>query len=216
MTLAELKAETFRRLEESATSPVFWTVADVVAALNAGYRELSDASEWYERWLTVGLLPARPYYDLRTVLPSTIPLLSIGLAYNDQTSRWLIPTTVRELDGGDLRWEQRVAEPERVGIRGLWWLWYWPRTSASTGTIKQYYTALPPALVNDTDEPGFPATLHLGLVEYALADLAAQDAEVTQTTAAWTRYLEYERVLSEWVAGRISTPLVQAHGAITR
>ena len=207
MTFLELKTETFRRLQESQATPVFWTEEDVAAALNEAYQEISDASEWYERVCNIDLLRERPYYDLRRVLPE--PLLRVGSAFNLQTNRWLSPCSVRDLDGGWRRWETTVGMPDHVLIRGLWWLRYWPMSGSESGTIQQHYTAIPPALVNDDDVPGFPLTVHAGLVEFALADLWAQDAETTLAMKAWAMYLAYEAALTDFVQGRVSVPMVR-------
>lgn len=209
MTLAELRTEVFRRLEESASSPVFWTAADITAALNEGYQEISDESEWDERVLTIDLLRERPYYDVRTVFPSS--MLAIGAAYNDQTSRWLFPASPGDLAKGRLRWETVTGEPSHLLVRGLFWLGYWPQVAADSGTVQQHYVALPDDLVDDDDTPGFPETVHYGLVEYALAELWSQDAETTKAVQAWQMYLLYERALTDWVQGRIAVPLVHGH-----
>lgn len=208
MTTAELKTEVFRRLQESQTSPVFWSAADVLAAINEGYQEISDATEWYEQIRTIDLLRERPYYDLRKILPSSC--LRLTAAYNDQTSRWLIPCTPRDLDTFYRQWELTTGgEPSHQLLRGLWWMRVWPMNAADGGTIQQHYTAIPPALTADTDVPGFPINLHYGLVEYALADLWAQDAEATLATTSWKVYLAYEAALMEFVQGRVAVPMVK-------
>src|SRR5262245_34534562 len=178
MTFAELKTETFRRLEESSSSPVFWSEEDVEEALNEAYREVSDETEWNEIWRTVDLYQARPYYDVRRIFPD-VHVLSIGPAYVEDTNRWLIPTVATDLDRGYSRWEQVRATPERLLVRGLWWLSYWPYSGSDTGTVKQYATVLPDPLSDDEDEPGFEAVFHTALVDFAVADLLPQAGEVS-------------------------------------
>lgn len=212
MTRAQLKAETFRRLHESATSPVFWTEDDVEDALDEGYAELSDASGWYERTLTLDLLNDRPWYDLRDVLGADF--LGLGPTFNDTTSRWLTPTSVRELDARDRRWEANEGQPQRVMTHGLWWIGFWPRVQADSGTLTQYLTALPTALSDDTDVPGFPSTYHMGIVEFALTDLWAQDGETERAMAAWAAYLQIEAGLTAWVDQRASVPRMGGYGAV--
>jgi hypothetical protein len=190
MTFAALRTDVFRRLNESSTTPVFWTEDDVENALNEGYAELSDQTEWYERWLSIDLLNNRPYYDLRTVVPRTV--LSIRAAFNEQTNRWLTPSRVADVETYDRRWEKKIG--------------------SDAGTVKQYYTALPDPMVLDDDEPGFPDAFHPGLVEYAVADLWAQDAETDLALQAWRAYLSYETALQAWVDGRVSVPMVHGHG----
>jgi len=203
-----MKAETFRRLREVASAPVFWTEDDVETALNAGYAELSDETEWFEQYLEIDLLTNRPYYDLFTIIGDSF--LAIRPGFDEQTSRWLTPSSVKGLDARDTRWERVTGEPQRVVVRGLRWLGLYPRVQTEVGTFKQYYTALPDPLVEDDDEPGFPETFHLGCVEFALTDLWAQDAETPHALEAWGRYLVLEAGLTAWVDGRASGPM--AHG----
>lgn len=210
MTKAELRAETFRRLEASSSSPVFFTVADVDAALDEAYEEMSDAAEWYEVWRTIDLCSDRPYYDIRTIFADA-DVLTPGAAFHEDTNRWLIPSSPADLDRLYVRWEQVAGQPERVITRGLWWLGYWPITGSESGTVKQYATALPGALEDD-DEPGFAEVYHDGLVSYALSLLWPQMGEVSKALEAWQAYVATEAALAATVQGRGSVPQIGGYG----
>lgn len=209
MTFAQLKTELFRRLRETPSALVWVTEDEAEVALNDGLMELSDATEWHEVVWPIDLLERRPYYDLRTVYGDTV--LSVGPAFNEQTNRWLRPTTTRMLDVIDERWERRIGIPEALLTRGLWWLGYWPRSGSDTGTIKQYLATLPDALVADADEPGFPQEFHRGIVDYAVADLLAQDGETALALQAWAAYVTMETGLGAWVEGRLTVPRVRGY-----
>ena len=204
MTFVELKDETFRQVREATGSGVYFSTDDIGAAVNAGYAELSDATEWCEEYVTIDLLKSRPYYDLFALIGCGF--LSIKPGFHEDTNRWLIPSTVRALDGNDRRWERVVGTPQRVFLRGLRWLGLWPRTTADSGTLKQYYTRLPVPLCLDTDEPGFPEAYHIGCVHFALADLYAQDGETKRALGAWADYLAIEDSLMLWVNRKIARP----------
>jgi hypothetical protein len=210
MTKAELRAEIFRRLEESSTSPVYWTADDVDEAIDDAYAELSDASEWFEQYFEIELLNDRPYYDLRTVIGDSF--LAIRPGFNEQTNRWMKPTAPRLMDRRDRRWETVDGEPQAILMRGLWWLGYWPRVQADGGLVKQYYVALP-AVLGDDDEPGFPESFHYGIVEFALTDLFVQDAETARALKAWAAYLAIEAGLLAWVAERATAATLSGFGA---
>jgi hypothetical protein len=206
MTFAEMQAETSRRLAE-VSGRVFWSDDDIAEAVNLGYTELSDATEWFEAYFEMDLLNDRPYYDLRTVIGDSF--LALRPAWDEQSSRWLLPASVRMLDAHDRRWEGVTGEPQRFVLRGLWWLGLYPRIQSDVGLIKQYYTALPDPLDADDDEPGFPEAFHIGCVEFATADLFAQDGETKWALAAWSQYLRTEAALTAWVEGRASGPLMR-------
>lgn len=211
MTLAEMEADVVRRLAEGA-SPIGWTSTEIQTAVNRGYLELSDASEWNEQYVDIDLLQDRPYYDLRAVVGCGF--LAPGAAFDRQTNRWLIPTSVRQFDAHDRRWERVTGEPQRILTRGLWWLGYWPRIQSEIGSIKQYYTAVPDPLCVDEDEPGFPEQFHVGCVEFAMSELWAQDGETGQALLSWKAYLAIEAALVSWVNERASDALVHGYGTI--
>lgn len=211
MTYAEIKEEVRRRLQE--VSATWWTDDEVADAIKEAEFEFADSTEWYEVYQTIDILEDRPYYDLRHVLRRSF--LVAGPTFNDTTQRWLIPVGVRDMDINDRRWEQRVAEPEFVIVRGLWWLKLWPHKGVAEGSVKQYFRALPTPMSADTDEPGFHRFFHYGIVEYAVADLLAQDAETDLAMASWSEYKKYEGGLSDYVQGRASVPALHAARAAT-
>lgn len=214
MTLAEMKTAVYRRLRESSSAPVYFTDAQITQAINDGYAELSDETNWDERRTTMDLLNDRPYYDARTTLGDSF--LAVGAAFNETTTRWLVPLAVSRLDLQDRRWETVTGEPTALVTHGLWWLGYWPRVQVDSGTVQQYWTALPDDLEDDEDEPGFPEPFHVGCVDFAVADLQAQDGQARQTLTAWAAYVERETALQAWVQNRASGPLRQGYAAYTR
>lgn len=209
MTRSEIRTEIARRLEESTSSPVYWTTGDLNDAIDAGYEEMADASEWYEAVVVIDVLRSRLWYDLRRYAGEGF--LAPGRAFNETTNRWLHPRTADDLDHRDRRWETRVEAAHTLLLRSLWWVGYWPAKDAEVGTIKQSFTALPAALTEDTMTPGFPEAFHYGLVEYALAELWAQDGETDRALRAWDAYRGYETGLVSWVGNRASTPAVLGH-----
>lgn len=208
MTRGEMKAEVFRRLREVPTYAVMWQATDIEVSLQEGYEEMTDSSEWYERYQVIPILEDRPYYDMRTVMRDTF--LVLGRAYNVSTDRWLIPTMPTELDLRDTRWERRVMEPEFIMIRGLWWVGYWPVKGSADGKIKQFFQGFPDPMIADTDSPGFEEEFHQGLIEYALWDLFAQDGESTLAWAAWKEFLRYEDLLTRAKGKRNGVPKLNA------
>lgn len=214
MTFLELQQETHRLLREADCGGIYFSTEDIREAINAGYMELSDSAEWLEESLEIELLKSRPYYDLFTLI--TCGFLSIKPALDENRHRWLLPSTVRGLDGNDRRWERVVGTPQRIFLRGLRWLGLYPRTNADGDRLKVYYTRLPEPLCADTDEPQFPEAYHMGCVYFALADLFAEDGETKLALDAWTDYLAMEAGLQRWVDGRMDRPITRVFGAVTR
>ncbi len=210
-----MQAEVFRRLEESSASPIFWTVAQVKEAINKGQREISDATEWYETSDTIALTASQYVYDLTDAVAGLSPLpLSVKACRNDQTLRWMRPTTVRELDTAGLqRWETSVGEPDMFAIRGLYWLQFERAVSSTAGTVTVFYSALPADLSANGDTPAFPQEFHLALVDFALYDLLCQDRENHKAIYFWEKYKTREEKLKRYVQQRESIDRVGVLGS---
>ena len=199
MNLSELEAIVMARADESATSPVYWTSADVQHALQEGYQCISEASEWYETNETYGLTDGLMYHNLQLLLDK-VPL-RVTSVWNTQTNRWLTPCSVRDLDREIHKWEEIGGEPEQWFIRGVWTLGLFPIPDDTGGTITIYHTALPAALTTTT-EPGFPGEFQYGLIHYALYELFGQEAETREALRHWDIYEGYEKALKRWVDHR--------------
>jgi len=200
MTFGEMQTEVFRRISESSSSPAFWTVADVKTAINEGYQEFSDASEWYER-STAFTLTNELYYNLSVRISDSI--LSIKRAFNDQTKRWLDPVNINDLDNRTyVRWEAVTGEPQMMILRGLWWLGMFPKQSAGTVTLS--YSAMPPVMVLAADTPAIPEEFHYAFINYAVYDLLAQEAETDKALKFWGDYLLFQEAFQRYVQKRIS------------
>lgn len=213
MDFAALKEETRRQLRESDCVGTFFGEQDIRDAVNDGYLELSDESEWFEEEMGLPLMKDRPYYDLFSIIGPIF--LSIKPAFDEETNRWMNPSHVRLMDDRDRRWERNQGRPQRIFMRDLRWLGAWPRTPDDGTYVKTYYTRLPELLCEDTDEPGFPEAFHMGCVYFALADLYAQDGETALALAAWADYQKIEAALTRWVDARIGRPVFRAMGAQT-
>jgi hypothetical protein len=202
MNLYDMRTEVRRRLDESTVSADFWTDADIDDAINEGYEEISDATEWYETFAILSLYSNQTYYDLRTYLGETF--LTPRRTFNNTTHRWLSACDVRDLDfRTSIQWELNTGEPEHQMLRGLWWLGLYPKKGDDAGTLKFYFTGIPQPLTS-YDEPGFPHEFQRALVEYALCELLAQAAETKKALAHWAKYQEFEVRFYNYVRNRIS------------
>lgn len=195
-----MQTEVARRIEESTGSPAFWSVADIKAAINRGYRETADVAEWNETSASLSITANTTYYDLSSLINTR--LLTVKRIYNDQTSQWLVPRDVKDFDQAFQQWENATGEPTQFLIRGLWWLRFDRYKSTTSGTFTTYYTEIPADLSADGDTPGFPQEFHFALVEFAVADLLFQDAETKKGMQFWARYKVLEDGLKRYANQR--------------
>lgn len=202
MQFVDMQTEVARRLEESTSSPAFWSVADIKASINRGYRELADVTEFYETSASLSLTANTTYFDLSSLLTEGTRLLTVKRIFNDQTSRWLDARDVADFDANYQQWENITGEPSQFIIRGLWWLRFDRYKTSTSGTVSVYYTAVPADLSADADTPSMPQEFHLALVEFAVADLLFQDAETKKGMKFWARYKVLEEALKRWANQR--------------
>jgi len=181
-----------------------YSATDVDAAINDGYQELSDGTEWYERRATFRSIARRTYYDLRTITPDRV--LTVRGIYAPGINQWLNPSSVADLDQQVYsRWESNVGGATRSQsyfLRGLCWLGIWPKTSATGTPYVLVYRAMPQGtadprapLVNASDVIDFPQEYSIAIIEYALYDLLVRDREVKK---ALYHYKEYQRLAGEF------------------
>ena len=206
MTFGDLQTRVRRKLNE--TSTVFWTDQDVKDAINEGYAEMADGTEFYERQAQVPMIEGHMYYDLSLGLPDTF--LSPRRAQNVTTSQWLEPTDPLEMDYHTFpQWELTAGQPEKHFLRGNWWLGVWPKPSGDQIGQRFYYTSIPAPMEDDDDVPAFPVEFHDALIEYAMYDLLAQKREAKKALLHWDAYLAYEMGLRSFVNDRIKRAAVR-------
>lgn len=211
MNYSEMQSEVRTRINEATAN--FYSDDDIKDALNEGLMELSDATEWYERMTNIPLWKHRTYFDLRELLSDTF--LAPKRCINHQTGKWLEPTSVRTQDRRAAQWEVTAAEPLELFMRGIWWMGFYPKPPNDTGHARLYFSALPPEMSSDTDEPEMPEEYHMGIVAYAIYDLLCQDAETAKALFWWNEYLGYERDLYSTVQSRITKDKVGILGTDT-
>jgi hypothetical protein len=199
LTLSEIRSRVRVRFE--ASSSVRWTDADIDGAINAGLEELSEATRYYERWVSFPLKP-RTYYDLRT-LPDTV--LSITAVQHEAGVRWLTPINLDDIGYG--QWEETHGGPISWFTRGAWWLGVWPRPSDDVDEfLRVYYSAVAPALLEDGQIPAqLPDEFVPALEEYALYELQQREGETEKALYWWGKYKEREDALAQHVAHRVTT-----------
>ncbi len=210
MNLAQLVEVVLSELDTPVDDPKFWSREDVITAINEGYEEITDATEWYQVTVPLPLTARRTYFDLRTLGHY---MLTVFHVFNRASTRWANWTSTLELDGRYREWMFLNGEPEWIFRRGLTWLGIFPYSSADSGQLQLQGSAMCRRLVRDTDEPGFPEEFQRGLIEYALFELKAQDHEFATAEEHYVAYLDYEKGLETHVISRTNLDKVNILGS---
>lgn len=105
--------------------------------------------------------------------------------WNPQTSRWLIPVAISDLQRiGGPNWRAITGEPYYYYQQGQWNIGLFPTPNASsnhavtTNLVVLFFAALPTRLISDMEQViGLPDEYSLGGEEWGLYDLQCQEAE---------------------------------------
>lgn len=208
LTLSDIRSRVRTKFEHASTTR--WSDADVNEAINDGIGELSEATRYFERWVSVPLKENRNYYDLRGLTPEIV--LSVTGVRHEAGVRWLEPMNLCDITYQE--WEQTTGNPIGWLTRGLWWLVIWPKpTSDVDEWLRVYYSAVAPALTDDGHEPkGLPDEFVPALEEYAVYELLQREGETDKALYWWGKYRERERLLEQHMAHRVTTARTGAVG----
>jgi hypothetical protein len=131
------------KLAVEDTDGKFFTLDDYVRVYNDALDELSEATEIQEGSVYVKRRKWAMYTDLRGVLPTTA--LRVTSVWNPSSSRWLDPTSVRELDANIGRdWERQVTTSRWWFMRGLWFLGVYPVAGDDISPVRVHFSYLIP------------------------------------------------------------------------
>ena len=199
--LSEIISRTRTRFEQE--SSVRWSDSDIADSINEGLDELSEATEFYERYVVIPLRAGRTYYDIRGFLPENA--LGVTAVWCTTTSRWLYPTRAETLKYP--QWERTTGPPESFFLRGVFRLGIHPKVNADSGFLRVHFFGLAPhldhpqAVLADLPDDYIPA-----LEDYVLYDLQSNDGEVEKGLIHWASYREREKSLGSFVEKRIVRP----------
>ena len=196
--LSEVISRVRTRYEVSDT--IRWSDDDIKGFINEGLECLAEATDFYERYVSIPMQPDRQWYDLRGFTPEVV--VSIKSVWSSIRNDWLEP-----VDEGDLqfKWEDSTGDPHLFFTRGVYWLGIWPKgKSTVSGELRVYFAGIPNRFEIDQ------AVLHdlpddhiVALEDYALHEMAFQDGESQLALRYWKSYLDRENRFSKFVDHRL-------------
>lgn len=188
------------RTRYEAESTVRWSDTPIVAAINDGLEDLSEASRFYERHISVPLGNLRSYYDLRGWMPETA--LGVTSVWNTSLNSWLEPTGIEKLGS---RWERSTGTPLSFFMRGLFWMGVWPKPATSgTGYLRIYFAGYAPKFTSSQSVlRDLPDDLITCLEDYALYELSAQDGESDRALLHFADYDARSKQFAAFIDRRI-------------
>jgi hypothetical protein len=198
LTLADLKRRLCERLDEIPGSPVFYTAAEMRAALNKAQNLWALLTLCIERTASFTLAPASAFHSITDSFADYQVPLRVTL-----NGLRLLPATLQQLDGLSENWFTTPGTPVRYFAKGFDQLAVYPQPT-SLAQISITYAAQPTLMVNDTDEPEIEALYHDALLDFAVYILRAKEggAEFQNALMYLDRFLTEAARRSEYIKSR--------------
>ncbi len=176
-----------------------WSDAAFHQAINEGLDELSEATHFYERVVSIPLAGDRILYDLRGFVPDDF--ISVRAVFCTNLDAWLNSNSSENFY---TRWEESVGDPREFFTRGWNWLGVFPHpANSATGFLRVYFSCLAPhflhpqAVLADLSDDFTTA-----LEDYAVYDLQVQDGETDKALVHWSAFASRQATLGDFVARR--------------
>ena len=187
LTREELRARILTALNESPTSPVFWSAAEINDVIDEGAEVICEEAGAVKRTHFLPMLPGCTYYSLQALGPR---VQSPWRIWDHTRNHRLETTSMAELDERLQIWHTVSEQP---------WNWFsvswdtfgiFPHPLAGGGILRVDTLEWPRALQDDDDEPELMAGDADALVAYGLADGSAKQWDPQTLVMAWTLFVQ--------------------------
>jgi len=190
------------RTRFEAESAIRWSDAAIREAINEALDELSEATHFYERVVSIPLVADRIFYDLRAYAPDDF--ISVRAVWSTVREDWLTPNSEGKLDASYRRWQEAVGDPHTYFTRGWGWLGVYPHPeNSASGYLRVYFATLAPQLTHPQAVlADLPDDINPALEDYALYDLQTQDGETAAALLHWKDFADRQARLGKFVESR--------------
>lgn len=184
MTTGELKERTYKRLDEDAGDPAYFTPTEVLNAINAGLRALALLTLCIERTANFTISAATCWHTILDQFSDCIRIFRVR-----KGATRIQPTTFHEQDCYSAAWEATAGAIAGYLTIGCNLLAVTPQP-AGGDTLSITYAACPAALVSDSDVPEVPEEYHQDLVDFAIFYLRLKEGGL-ELKNAWANLLSF-------------------------
>lgn len=167
MTRSEIRTRILEALNESASSPVFWSTDQIDEVIDEAQEVLAEEADAIKRSALIPLQNGIQFYSTKTMGSEVMVPYRI---WDHTNSRRLDATTMSELDLRHETWITVTGNPE-CWFPVSWDLFgVYPFPASAGGVLRADCLAWPRSLLDDSDEPEFPESDHDALVIYGVYD----------------------------------------------
>jgi len=187
MTKSEVRTRILESLNDSASSPVFWSTSEIDDVIQEGQELLAEELAIIKRSALVPLREGATYYYTQGIASDIMVPYRLFLTDLD---RRLDVLTMRQLDERHETW---------ITISGDPWHWFpvswdifgiFPHPAAAGGVLRVDYIAWPPAPQDDGEELEFSEPEQDALVLYGVYDGLLKQWDIERALKTFALFLE--------------------------
>lgn len=187
MTKAEIRTRILESLNDSASSPVFWSISEIDDVIQEGQEVLAEELAMIKRSALVPLREGVTYYYTQGIAPDIMVPYRVFLTGTD---RRLDVVTMGQLDERHETW---------ITISGDPWHWFpvswdifgiFPHAAQGGGVLRMDYIAWPSRPQDDNEELEFPEPEQDALVLYGVYDGLLKQWDIERALKTFALFLE--------------------------
>ena len=187
MTRSDIRTRILEGLNESSSSPTFWSKAQVDAVIQDAQEVMAQEVGGIKRSAIAALQEGTTYYHTRGIAPDMMVPTRIWIP---SLNRRLTATNIGEIDAFHERWHTVTGDPEYWFSMGWDWFGIYPHPSAGGGTMRVDYVAWPQTMLDDDDEPEFLRADHDALTLYGVYEGLLKRWDFTNAMQTFVLFLE--------------------------
>ncbi len=186
MTLSQLRNQTLQRLNESTSSPAWWTAAMVDAAVNEALMAFVLLTLCLEKTATFTITGGNNF-----VTPmSTATDWFLPVRVRNAGGAKLYPGVIDDFHAESVDWQAQRAIPRKYAALGCNLLAFFP-VEAENSSVSIVYAYSPTRLTGEDHVPAIPEEDHPALSDYALwrCEVKAGGADLASAAARLESFL---------------------------
>lgn len=204
MDFLALQTRTIERLDEAST-PVYWTLAEIKEALNKSVRFFALLTLCVERSASFNLTATQTFYTVSSQLSDFL----VPLRVTTSAGARLSPYTLHQLNLESDTWRATAGTPSKYAQAGYDLLAISGQPAGAGTSLLIRYAASPATLSGNTDEPEIPEEQRPCLIDFALYWLRLKEGgqELAKTLPHLGAFLEVAQKHAAFVRAKSKAQL---------
>jgi hypothetical protein len=209
MDRQEIRDRTLQALNESTSSPVFFTITQLNGFIEDALQVIAEEVSDIRRTAYVPMRDGAALYSIHAIAENVMSPYRVTLHEQDSRLQYIL---MDELDRIRQRWLDESADSPDYWYPVSWDMFgIWPAPITATGYLRVDYLAWPTPLTDDLDVPEFSLETHDAAVLFGIAEGLLHQWDTARALDYWLQFTALWRDR----AGRVETNRLR-HAMISR